>query len=141
MRITIDALGFPDMFRSVAIDAMFATHHGLKPVRIATFQRGAVSPVSKPFAFEVDGAGLAGFRAEHAGSDADVVAIASSALLASARPTLTPGRYLLALTTASNGIDIDSIGVAADPAASVVDKTGNAPAFAWLSFSVHPLTA
>ena len=138
MRISIDALGFPSTFRSLAIDAMFATAHGAMPVRVASFQRDAVSPASKPFAFDVAGGGLAGFRAEHSRSGSAAAAITSSALLSGARPTLTAGRYLLALAHEGDLIDFDAITLEVDPAAAVVEVQGNAPTFAWLSFSVQP---
>ena len=65
VRIVIDSLNFPQTFRALRIDAMFATVAGIKAFRIASFQPGAVSPASKPFAFEVGAAGLVGFRSEH----------------------------------------------------------------------------
>lgn len=139
VRISIDRLQFPAGFGALAVDAMFATAHGIRPFRMATYQPDSLSPASKPFAFEVDAVGLAGFRAEHADVSGEALAVASSPLLGVARPALAGGRYLLVLARDGDRFDVDSIAVSAHPADAVLAGDGNAPAFACIAFSVHRL--
>jgi hypothetical protein len=141
VRVVIDSLGFPASFRPLVIDAMLATHAGLKPFRIATYQPGAVSPLSKPFAFEVDTSGLAGFRVEHANALGGEVSIAGSALLGARRPALAAGRYLMVMGDAEHAPDVGVLPVPAEAARSVADAPADALAFAWLAFSVTPASA
>lgn len=137
VRVAIDSLGIPGSFRALVVDAMFATRDGLKPFRVATFQPGAVSPASKPFAFEVDAAGLAGFRIEHANADPGNASVAASALLGALRPTLDAGRYLLAMS--DTGVpDLGALPVPPEANQPVVLSTGDNLPFAWLAFSVQP---
>lgn len=139
VRVAIDALGFPAVFRGLAIDAMFDTQAGLRPFRIASHQPASLSPISKPFSFEADSASLAGFRAEHADTDPGSMAVAGSALLGSSRPVLAGGRYLLVISRELPLPDIESLAVPLHTADPIVGADGNAAGFGWLTFSVHPL--
>lgn len=141
-RVSIDHLQFPAGYGAFAVDAMFATDHGIRPFRMASYQPESLSPISKPFAFEVDASGLAGFRAEHAGIDG-ALHVASSALLGAARPALDEGRYLLVLAREADSPDVDAIvdaiAVSAQAAAPILTRDGQAPAFACIAFSVTRL--
>lgn len=141
VRVVIDSLAFPLTFRPLVIDAMLATRDGLKPFRVATYQPGAVSPVSKPFAFEVDTSGLAGFRVEHANAMRGDVSVAGSALLGTKRPVLAAGRYLMLMGDTEHAPDVDILPVPAEAARPVADAPADALAFAWLAFSVMPASA
>ncbi|HMM66070.1 MAG TPA: hypothetical protein PKC03_03925 [Dokdonella sp.] len=138
LRVAIDSLGFPVRFRPLVIDAMFATRDGLKPFRVATYQPGAISPVSKPFAFEVDAAGLAGFRVELAGTVPGDARITGSALLGASRPVLDAGRYLLAMGDTGHAPDLGMLQVPLDAAQSPFDAAAGDAPLAWLAFSVTP---
>ncbi len=141
VRIVIDSLGFPATFRPLVIDAMLATRDGLKPFRIATYQPHTVSPISKPFAFEVDTSGLAGFRVEHANVMPGDVSVAGSALLGAMRPILAAGRYLMVMGDADQAPDVAVLPVPLDAAQPIAETTTDAQAFAWLAFSVKPASA
>lgn len=141
VRVAIDSLGFPGSFRPLVIDAMFATRDGLRPFRVATFQPDAVSPLSKPFAFEADAAGLAGFRIEHASTVPGAVRIAGSALLGARRPVLDAGRYLLAMSDTVHAPDVSALDVPLDSAQSLFAASGDDAPLAWLAFSVTPTSA
>lgn len=137
VRIVIDSLNFPQTFRALRIDAMFATVAGIKAFRIASFQPGAVSPASKPFAFEVDVTGVVGFRSEHAGANPGEISVTGSALLNQERTVLSPGRYLLALSTSAEPIDPSRLAVAVDPGWPIAHHDGTSPGFAYVAFSVN----
>ena len=139
VRVAIDALGFPSSFRPLVVDAMFDTREGIKPFRVATFQPGQLSPASKPFSFDVDSAGLAGFRAELCGLTQGEVTIAGSALLSASRPVLAAGRYLLALSDLEDRIEVGAFSVPNQAGIPLVNANGHEPLFAYLSFSVQPL--
>lgn len=141
VRLAIEALEFPVSLGSVAIDAMFATQGGLRPFRVAVFQPGTVSPVSKPFSFEVGNAGLAGFRIEHTASNNGRTAFAASALLGAARPVLAEGRYVLALAGNGSSIDLRTLDVPHQPNQPLLLRSGATPAFAYLAFAVQALAA
>lgn len=136
LRVRITSLGFPRHFRALSIDAMFNTTHGLRPFRVAHYQPGAVSPVSKPFSFTVASASLAGFRVEHTVADSAAVDVAASALLGQHRAALTTGDYLLLASVAERAMDISAL-----PTDAVLAPAGEDAAFAWLRFSVHPHSA
>lgn len=138
-RVSIDHLQFPAGYGALAVDAMFATDHGIRPFRMASHQPESLSPISKPFAFEVDASGLAGFRAEHVGIGVGTRAVASSALLGAARPALDSGRYLLLLAREGELPEVDAIAVPAQAAAPVPTRSGGAPTFACIAFSVTRL--
>jgi hypothetical protein len=138
VRVSIDAIGIPSTFEALAIDAMFATDEGLRPYRIAGYQPDSLSPLSKPFSFEVGSATLAGFRVEHAHSGSAARAIASSALLGKERPVLAQGRYLLALSAQTRPIRLDSIAVPGEAGQALRNRAGGVCDFAWLTFSVIP---
>jgi hypothetical protein len=138
VRLSIDAIGIPSSFDALAIDAMFATDEGLRPYRIAGYQPDSLSPLSKPFSFEVDSASLAGFRIEHAPTASAARAIASSALLGRERPVLAQGRYLLTLSAQAQPIRLDSIAVPGEAAQALRNRAGGVCDFAWLTFSVIP---
>ena len=140
VRITVDALAFPVDFGALSIEAMFATNAGLRPFRIAGHQPGSLSPSSKPFSFEADSAALAGFRAEHVEASTGSSGVCASALLGAARPVLAVGRYLLVVSNVSDSPDIESLPVPSHAAESIVTGHGGDAHFAWLAFSVQPLT-
>lgn len=138
VRIAIDALAFPDTFQSVAVEALFSTEAGLRPFRIASFDRGAVSPISKPFGFHAARDGLIGLRVERRlAADPLVPGIASAGLLSATQTQLAPGRYLCMLAADRDAVHLDNIGVPADAAAAVTLQDGRAPRFGYLAFSVH----
>ena len=139
VRVNIEALGFPSSFRGMAIDAMFDTREGLRPFRVASFQPGQASPISKPLGFDADSAGLAGFRAELAGAAPGEMVLTSAALLSASRPTLAPGRYLLALGAGEHPINIEALPVPRQAGMPIVDASGRELPFAYLGFSVQPL--
>ncbi len=137
VRLRIEALGFPAARRAIAIDAMFATPDGLRPFRMAGFQPDSLSPASKPFAFEVDSASLAGFRCERQGTQPGAIAVASAALLGPARPHLAEGRYLLVVGEQASAFDFDALPIPAATAARIEQSGGPSTAWAWLAFSVQ----
>jgi hypothetical protein len=97
LRVDIETIDFGSAGEPLVVDAMFETHAGLKPFRIASFQPGSLSPLSKPFSFEITHASLAGFRGELGTRSKGSVRIAGVATSTSAHPTLSPGRYVLSL--------------------------------------------
>ena len=139
VRIAIDALGFPSTFGGFAIDAMFDTQAGLRPFRIASHQPASLSPTSKPFSFEADSAGLAGFRAEHAERVAGAITVGSASLLGPSRPVLDAGRYLLMMTRDSRAQDLEALVVPDSSTHPIVAANGEETRFGWLTFTVHPL--
>lgn len=138
VRVAIDALAFPTHFGALSIDAMFDTHAGVKPFRVASHQPDSLSPSSKPFAFEADSAGLAGFRVEHAAVSTGSSSVCASSLLGATRPVLAAGRYLLVISRDEGMPEFESIGAPESAAHPIVDAGGNDPHFAWLTFSVQP---
>lgn len=141
VRVAIDALGFPATFRALAIDAMFATHAGIRPFRIAHYQPDSLSPASKPFSFESDSSALAGFRIEHAAEHGGSLAMASSATLGSARPVLAAGRYLLLIGDGEALPDVAALAAPAHATDAPVPRSFGDPRFAWLGFTVHAAVA
>ncbi len=141
VRIDIDALAFPDAFASVAVEAMFVTDVGLTPFRIAAFDRGAVSPVSKPFGFEAARDGLAGLRVERR-LDGDVPShgVASAGLLGGIHAQLAPGRYLLALAPDAQSVRLADVGVTDVAGDAVTLRDGSVPRFGYVVFSVRAVT-
>lgn len=137
-RISIDRLQFPAGYGAVAVDAMFATAHGILPFRMASYQPDSLSPISQPFAFEAYASGLAGFQAEHARPGDDAArTVASAALLGSARPALTDGRYLLLLSRDTERADLAAVAVSAQATDSIVAVDGSELPFACIAFSVQ----
>lgn len=141
VRIDIDALAFAGSFASVAIDAMFVTDAGLTPFRIAAFDRGAVSALSKPFGFEAARDGLAGLRVERR-LDGDVPSqgVASAGLLGGIHAELAPGRYLLALAADGQPVRLTDIGVTDVAGDAVTLRDGSVPPFGYVAFSVRSAT-
>lgn len=141
VRITIDALAFPADFGALSIDAMFDTSAGVKPFRVASHQPQSLSPSSKPFSFEADSAGLAGFRTEYADAASGSSMVCASPLLGASRPVLAAGRYLLVVARDADMPDIESLSPRSEGADSIAARHGVEMNAAWLSFSVRPLTA
>lgn len=141
VRITIDALAFPEDFGVLSIDAMFDTSAGVKPFRVASHQSQSVSPSSKPFSFEADSAGLAGFRAEHVEATSGSTRVCAAALLGASRPVLASGRYLLLVARDAGVPDIESLSMPGEDSGLITTRDGIEVNAAWLSFTVRPLTA
>lgn len=141
IRVAIEALSFPPTFGPVSIDAMFTTRDGLRPFRVAVFRPDSMSPASKPFSFEVDEAGLAGFRIEQTAPDSGRTTTSSSSVLGAARPVLARGRYLLAIGGAGTCIDLESVDVPQQAQQPLALCSGAEPAFAYLSIAVSTLEA
>ena len=139
MRIAVDALAFPTEFGGLAIDAMFDTHAGLRAFRIASHQPASLSPTSKPFSFEADSAGLAGFRVEHAGPEGGPMTASGVPLLGPSRPLLDAGRYLLVVASDLRAPDFEALAVPQHVGYPLIDADSGNTRFGWLTFSVHPL--
>lgn len=105
IRVDIESIAFTPTLRPLVVDAMLDTHAGLRPFRIASFQPDSHSPASKPFSFEIERSGLAGFRGELVGDQDTALHIGSVAALGPARPALDPGRYMLAFAESARDID------------------------------------
>lgn len=135
VRIDIEAITFAPTLPPLVIDAMVDTHVGLRPFRIASFQPESLSPASKPFSFEIERSGLAGFRGELGQAGTDPLRIGSVAALSPNRPELLPGRYLLAFAESASDIDLDALSVAG------FDVSHAPSSIALLIFSVRELTA
>lgn len=140
-RVELTALGFPQHFQSLSIEAMFATTEGLRPFRIAHYEPGAVSPASKPFSFDVDAAALVGFRVGHASPRSAQAQVAGSAFPGKDRMALVAGHYVLAASLGQDAPDFGSLEVPAETSLPMQTRDGRAVRFAWLRFSVHPLDA
>lgn len=136
VRIDIDALAFPDGFDAVVVDAMFVTENGLRPFRVASFLRNAVSASSKPFGFEVGHAGLAGLRIERRLRDSEVD-VGVSSLLGGVHTEIAPGRYVLAIGSGSAAVSLADVAVPSASSDAVVMRDGSAPAFGYLTFTVR----
>lgn len=141
VRITIDSLAFPATFGALLIDAMFDTSAGVKPFRVASHQPDSLSPSSKPFSFEADSTALAGFRAEHADALSGSSSVCAASLLGASRPVLAAGRYLLVISKDANPLAIESMATPGEDLNFVPTRNGEEANFAWLSFTVRPLTA
>lgn len=141
VRIDIDALAFTDRFASVAVEAMFVTDAGLTPFRIAAFDRDAVSPLSKPFAFEAARDGLAGLRVERR-LDGEVPShgVTSAGFLGGLHAQLAPGSYLLALASDAQPVRLADVGVTDVEGAALTLRDGGVPPFGYVLFSVRSLT-
>lgn len=138
VRIDIDALAFPEAFESVAVEAMFVTDAGLRPFRIAAFDRGAVSPVSKPFGFEAARDGVAGLRVERRlAGDVLSHGVASAGFLGGAHVQLAPGRYLLTLASDARSPHLADVSPPDADSGAVVLRDGNAPPFGYVVLSVR----
>lgn len=137
VRIDIDALAFPDGFDAVAIDAMFVTEDGLRPFRVASFHRDALSALSKPFGFETGRAGLAGLRIERRLRDREAV-VAVSNLIGGIHTEIAPGRYVLAVGSGDGAVPLADVAVPVQSADAIVLHDGSVPAFGYLSFTVRP---
>lgn len=136
VRIDIDALAFPDGFDAVAIDAMFVTDDGLRPFRVASFHRDAVSALSKPFGFETGRAGLAGLRIERRVRDGEA-GVAVSSLIGGVHTEIAPGRYVLAVGSGDADVSLADVAVPVQPADAIVLRDGSVPAFGYLTFTVR----
>jgi hypothetical protein len=141
VRISIEALAFPVGFGVLSIDAMFDTSAGVKPFRVASHQPQSLSPSSKPFSFEADSAGLAGFRAEHVDATSGSTRVCASPLLGASRPVLAVGRYLLVVANDAGVPDIESLSTPSADSDLIAMRNGVEMDAAWLSFSVRALTA
>ncbi len=138
VRIDIDALAFPDAFESVAVEAMFVTDAGLRPFRIAAFDRGAVSPVSKPFGFEAARDGVAGLRVERRlAGDVLSHGVASVGFLGDVHAQLAPGRYLLTLNANVRPVRLADVSLPDVASDAVTLRDGSAPQFGYVVFSVR----
>lgn len=138
VRIDIDALAFPEAFDSVAVEAMFVTDAGLRPFRIATFDRGAVSPMSKPFGFEAARDGVAGLRVERRLAG-DVLSrdVASAGFLGGVHAQLAPGRYLLTLASDAQSARLADVSPPDAASDAVTLRDGSVPPFGYVVFSVR----
>lgn len=139
VRIDVDALAFPDGFDAVAIDAMFATEDGLRPFRMASYRRDAVSAASKPFGFEVGHAGLAGLRIERQLRDREV-GVAVSGLLGGIHTEIAPGRYVLVVGSGDAAVSLADVAVPAEASDAIMLRDGRMPTFGYLTFTVRPAT-
>ncbi len=139
IRIGIQSLAFPQAFLAAGIDVLFATAAGEHPFRMASFQRDAVSPLSKPFAFEADPDGVLGLRIRHQlqGSGA---AMSELRWLDAQRMHLAPGRYLLRISPAPERMGWDEIAIA-EAGCPLRLRDGRQPTFAHIAFEVTALPA
>jgi hypothetical protein len=121
LRIDIETIDFVATGEPLVVDAMFETHAGLKPFRIASFQPGSFSPMSKPFSFEFAHASLAGFRGELGSRSEGTLRIGGVAVSGPAHPALAPGRYRLALGARPGDLHAAASSTAANLLFSVID--------------------
>ncbi|MBL8297026.1 MAG: hypothetical protein JNN30_01655 [Rhodanobacteraceae bacterium] len=134
VRVDIDALAFSDPFDRVAVDGLFATANGPAPFRLATFQRGAVSPLSKPFGFESPDDGLAALRVTQ--SVAGRQQEREIRVLGGAHAQLAPGRYLLLLSPDGSPLALEQIAVPEQVGGAVTWRDGRDLALGYVAFSV-----
>lgn len=123
LRIDIESIDFMPIGEALVVDAIFETHAGPRPFRIASFQPGGLSPLSKPFSFEAAHTSLAGFRGELGSRDGDSLRIGGVAVAGPAHPALVPGRYRLALARGEVGPTADASSRVATLTFSVVDPS------------------